>query len=434
VIWNNIIGTLYCHDAKTGDVRWKVTPDYYRLGFSKTFAPLVAKGMVVSGIGGGEYGVRGFLEARNAETGKRVWKTYTIPGPGEAGHDTWPKNNDLWEHGGAPTWITGSFDPELNLIYWTTGNAGPWSSEQRPGDNLYCCSVLALDADTGKIKWHFQMVPNDDWDYDCNVTPILTEIDYEGKKTPIIAMAVKNGFLFVLDRRNGKFLKSAKFFETEKDFWAKGLDPKSGRPIETGTARPKKGSTERVFVAPSALGAANWWGMALYPAKQWMIIVANETGNDRIWDQPVEYEPGKEFVGWKADEFAKATRRTTEYPGRVCAYDLTANPPKKVWEAAPELEVRWGGPLVTGGGLVFTGTMRGYLQALDADTGKRIWQFQTGSGIMAHPVTFSVDGKQYVAIVSGKGGVANPASLSEDFFKHMKNHNSSGMVFAFALP
>ncbi len=166
-----------------------------------------------------------------------------------------------------------------------------------------------------------------------------------------------------------------------------------------------------------------------------MFIVANETGNDRVWDDPIVWEAGKEFIGWKEGEFAKATRRTAEKIGRISAYDLTANPPKKVWDSSVrEFEPRWGGQLATAGDLLFSGTLRGYFQAFDSQTGKLLWQFQTGSGIMAHPVTYSIDGKQYIAIVSGKGGVANPASLSEDFFKHQKHHNSSGMVFAFGLP
>jgi alcohol dehydrogenase (cytochrome c) len=187
VIWNNLVGTIYCHDARTGDVIWKVTPDYFRLGYSKTQAPLIVKGMVITGTTGGEHGVRGFLEALDAETGERVWKTYTIPAPGEPGHETWPQDSDAWEHGGAPTWISGAFDPELDLIYWTTGNGGPWSSEQRSGDNLYTCSVLAFDTDTGTIRWHYQFVPNDDWDYDANVTPVLTQIDHEGESKPVFS-------------------------------------------------------------------------------------------------------------------------------------------------------------------------------------------------------------------------------------------------------
>lgn len=429
VYWCNIVGTLFCHDAKTGEVIWKVTPDYYRLGFSKTFAPLIVKGMVITGIGGGEFGVRGFIEARSAETGKRIWKTYTIPAPGEPGSETWPSEGDAWEHGGGPTWITGSYDPDLNLIYWSTGNAGPWSALERPGDNLYTCCMLALEPATGKIRWHFQFVPGDDWDFDCNGTPILTEIEHEGKMTPVAVQAVKNGFLYVLDRRNGRFLKAVRVSDTLN--WAKGVDPKTGRPIENSGVRTRKGSREKVFVAPSALGTVNWWGMAFDPRRQSVILVANETGNDLVWD-PIPYVPGDLFSGLREPEFPHATRRTTERPGRVCAWDLRTM--KKRWEAEPELEVRWGGSVVTGGDLVFTGTMRGYLQALDAETGKRLWQFQTGSGIMAHAITYAVAGKQYVTVVSGKGGAANPASLSYDFFKHMKNHNQSGMVFTFALP
>ena len=433
VFWNSIIGTIYCHNARTGEVIWKVTPDYYRLGFSKTLAPLVVKGMVINGVGGGEFGIRGYLEARDADTGKRIWKTYTIPAPGEPGHDTWPQDNDMWEHGGAPTWITGSYDPDLNLIYWTTGNAEPWSSEQRPGDNLYTCSVLAFDADTGKIKWHFQFVPNDDWDYDSNVTPILTELEHDGQMTPVIAMAVKTGFLYVLDRRSGEFLKAVKFSETPSPpFWAIGLDPETGRPIESPGARPETGSEDPVFVAPSVIGSTNWFGTAFHPGRQWVIIVANETGNDRIWEH-IEYIPGELFIGADIDDFGTAMHLTAELPGRLCAYDLRTM--EKVWEAEREEEVRWGGPLVTGGELVFSGTLRGFLQALNAETGKTLWQFQTGSGIMAHPITYAVDGKQYVALLSGKGGVANPAlDLFPEFFQNMKNHNQSGMVFAFGLP
>lgn len=347
VYWNNIIGTVYCHDAKTGEVIWQETPDYFRLGFSKTLAPLIVKGMVITGISGGEYGIRGFLEALDAETGERVWKTYTIPGPGEKGHETWPQNNDAWEHGGAPTWVTGVYDPDLSLIYWTTGNAGPWSSEQRPGDNLHTCSVIAFDADTGAMKWTYQLVPNDDWDYDANVTPVLTEIEHEGKQTPVIALAIKTGFLYVLDRRDGRFLKGVKFSDTPvPPFWATGLDPETGRPIESVHARPRKGMEDSVVVSPSATGTANWFSTAFHPPNQLMVIVANETTNHRFWT-PDEYVPGEFFISGNLEEFEDKEfegmfRRVGEWPGRVCAYDLRTM--TKKWEAQREPEIRWGGP------------------------------------------------------------------------------------------
>jgi len=277
VYWNNIIGTLFCHDAKTGKVIWKVNPDYYRLGYSKTFAPLIVKGRIVTGIGGGEWGVRGYLEARDADTGKRVWKTYTIPAPGEPSSETWPKGSDIWEHGGGPTWITGSYDPELNSIFWTTGNAGPWSGEQRLGLNLYTCCALSLDADTGKIKWHYQFVRNDDWDFDVNQTPILTELDHSGQKTPVLAVANKAGYLWVLDRRNGKFLKATKFSETPSPpFWSTGLDA-NGQPIESPHARAKK-KGDRPFVAPSALGLSQLVEPGARPAPQ---LVVHRRQRDR---------------------------------------------------------------------------------------------------------------------------------------------------------
>lgn len=317
----------------------------------------------------------------------------------------------------------------MNLIYWTTGNGAPWSSEQRPGDNLYSCSVLALDADTGKIRWHFQFVPSNDWDYDCNTVPILAELPHGGETVPVLVAAVKNGYFYVIDRRSGKFLKDAQFADLVT--WAKGLDPVTGRPIETGTARPKPGTKEKVTVAPSALGAANWWATAYDPGRKSLFIVANETIMDHTWE-PIDFVPGQPYIGVNHSEFSEGLRRSAPRPGRVAAWDLVTM--KKKWEAERELEVRWGGPLATGGDLVFSGTLRGFLQALDSDTGRRLWQFQTGSGIMAHPVTYSVNGRQYVAIVSGKGGVANPAGLSPDLIRHRINHHNSGMVFAFALP
>lgn len=428
VIWVNFVGQIFAHDARTGKVRWKRTTADYNLGYTRTLAPLIVKGKVILGTSGGEFGCRGFVEALDAETGKPTWTTHTIPGPGEPGHETWPEG-DQWKNGGAPTWVTGSYDPELNLIYWTTGNGAPWSSENRPGDNLYCCSVLALDADSGKIRWHFQFVPNDEWDFDCCTTPILAEIDWEGERTPVMTTGVKNGFLYLLDRRTGKFLKGRQF--ADKVNWARGLDPVTGRPIETGTARPPRGTRQQVEVIPSALGAANWWGCAFDRARGSVILVSNETGMRHVWE-PMKYDPGKEYIGWDAQQFQAHTRRTAPRPGRVTAWDLATL--EKKWEAPRESEIRWGGPLVTGGDLVFTGTMRGLLQALDAGNGRPLWQFQTGSGIMAHPVTYSVNGRQYVAVMSGRGGVANPTYISQDFFKDLKNHNSSGMVFAFALP
>lgn len=427
VIWCNFAGEIFAHDARSGKVRWRANTADYRRGYTRTLAPLVVKGRVILGSSGGEFGVRGFVEALDAETGKPAWRTHTIPAPGETGHETWPAG-DQWEHGGSPTWVTGSYDPELNLIYWTTGNGAPWSADERPGDNLFSCSVLALDADTGERKWHFQFVPNDDWDYDCNTTPILTEIEWQGERTPVLLAAVKSGYFYVIDRRSGRFLKGIQF--ADQINWAKGLDPVTGRPLETGAARPRKGTDDRVFVIPSALGAANWWGSALDAKRNTLVLVANETGMRHVWD-PVEFEPGKEFIGWAPGEFRDNTKRTARRPGRVCAWDLTTF--RKTWEAPRESEVRWGGPLVTGGDLVFTGTMRGFLQALDADTGKLHWQFQTGSGIMAHPMTYAVDDQQYVAVLSGRGGVANPTYVSKDFFRDVKNHNTSGMVFAFGL-
>ena len=433
VIWSNMTSTIFCHEASTGKLMWQKTSDDYRLGYTKGMAPLIVRGKVITGMAGGEFGTRGYVEAHDADTGKQVWKSYTIPGPGEPGHETWPKNSDAWKHGGAQTWITGSYDPELNLIYWTTGNGGPWSGEARPGSNLHCASVLALDADTGKIRWYYQFVPNDDWDFDASVTPVLAEVEHDGRVTPVIAMALKSGFLYVLDRRDGRFLKGVKFSDTpEPPFWAKGLDPKTGRPIESPHARPNTESNGRTFVAPSVLGGANWWSMAFHPTRQWIVIVSNETGNERFWDKPMEYKPGTVF-GPDLSQMGRSTRRTAERPGRVSAYDLRTM--KKQWEAEPEPEVRWGGPLVTAGDLVFAGTMRGFLQALDATNGRTLYQFQTGSGIMAFPITYAVGGKQYIAIVSGKGGVADRSlNFFPDFFRDLKNHNTSGMVFGFALP
>jgi alcohol dehydrogenase (cytochrome c) len=427
VIWCNVAGTIFAHDRRTGEVRWSVTPDNYKLGFVKSLAPLIVKGKVIVGTSGGQYGVRGFVEALDAETGQRAWKTYTIPGPGEPGHETWPQDNDSWEHGGGCTWVTGSYDPELNLIYWGTGNAGPWNADKRPGDNLYTCSLLALDADTGKIRWHYQVVPNDTWDYDASVTPVLTEIEHDGKTVPVIVVAVKDGFFYVLDRRDGNFLKARQF--ADRVTWCKGLDRATGRPIPNPDARPN--GTKRVFVSPSAVGATNWWGTAHHPGRKWLYIVANETGMEHVF-KPVDYVPGQLFTGYYVEELPKVMYRTSKTPGRLIAFDLQTM--DKRWEAEREPQVRWGGMLVTAGELLFAGTMRGYLQAMDAETGKRLWQFQTGSGVMAHPVTYAVGGKQYVAVVSGRGGVANPGSISPSFFEGLKNQHASGMVFAFALP
>ena len=382
------IGTLDAHlyalDAHSGAVRWKVKLGDNKLGYAVTGAPLAVKDKIIVGISGGESGIRGFLDAYDAKTGKRAWRFHTVPGPGDAGHDTW--GGDSWKTGGAPTWITGSFDPDLNLLYWGVGNPGPdWNGDVRPGDNLYSCSLLALDVDSGKLKWHFQFTPHDTHDWDANQTPVLVDLNLNGQARKCIATANRNGFYYLLDRTNGAFILGKAF---TKQTWAKGLDNK-GRPIVLPNSEP---TAEGVLIYPSLQGATNWASPAYHPKHQLFYVAVREMGS-YYYKTDVEYEPGAPFLGGGE----QALSGDNAY-GAIRALDVKTGALKWEFKVTTPL---WAGVMSTAGDLVFGSTNEGNFYALDAKTGTPLWDFQLGAGIRSNPMTYMVDGKQYVLITAG---------------------------------
>jgi alcohol dehydrogenase (cytochrome c) len=382
------IGTLDCFlvalDAKSGAVRWETRVADNNTGHSITAAPLAIEGKIIVGISGGEAGIRGFLDAYDAKTGKLAWRLWTIPGPGEPGHDTW--KGDSWKTGGAPTWVTGSYDPELNLIYWGTGNPGPdWNGDPRPGDNLYSCSLLAVDASTGKLRWHFQFTPHDVHDWDATEIPVLLDAEIGGRRRNLIAMANRNAFFYLLDRATGEYLLGAAY---AKQTWAKGLDGR-GRPIVIPDTEP---TIEGNLVWPSLQGATNWFSPSFSPDTKLFYVAVREMGAYYYKGEAL-YKPGTFFAGGgeralEGDKASGAIRALEVETGKVKWEFMLKSPP-------------WAGVLSTAGGVVFGGSDEGNFFALDALSGKELWDFQTGGAIAANPISFLIDGKQHVAIAAG---------------------------------
>ncbi len=383
-------------DAKTGKELWKSKAAEWKDGYSMTVAPQIASGVLITGISGAEFGIRGFIDGWDPETGKQLWRRYTIPARGEKGNETWPQNNNAWEVGGGSSWITGSYDPELDLAYWGVGNPAPWASQSRPGDNLYTSSVLALRPKTGEIVWHYQFTPGDAYDYDSNWELILSDIDVAGQRRKVLMQLNRNGFLYVIDRTNGKLI-SAKAYE--KVNWASHVDMATGRPVETEVAK-KLRANEQVELWPSTTGGKNWPHAAYNPNTG--LLYANTIHQARMYKHlpTQEHKPGQRYMFVENLPIAK---KPGEPHGHIDAIDpLTA---EKKWRVPLTDFQIWSAMLATGGGLLFTGKTTGEFIALDADNGKQLWQFQTGSGINAMPVTFTHNGRQYVTVLSGLGGL-----------------------------
>ncbi|KJC56815.1 quinonprotein alcohol dehydrogenase [Bradyrhizobium sp. LTSPM299] len=391
-------------DAKTGKELWRQKAADIKEGYSMTVAPLVADGVVITGISGAEFGTRGFIDGWDPATGKKLWRTYTIPTPDEPGGDTW--KGDTWKLGGGSTWITGSYDAELNTVYWGIGNPGPFNAAVRPGDNLYTCSVLALDPKTGKIKWHYQFSPNNPFDYDSVAEMVLADINVEGKPTKVLMDANRNGFFYVLDRTNGKLITANPYVKVN---WASGVDLKTGRPIDTDIVKDARDG-KKVTVYPSILGGKNWEPMSYNP--QTGLAYANTLAfGGKYKSEPATYKQGEWYVGMDLTdpwEWGDGPR------GHLKAIDPMTG--KAKWEAASDIP-RFSGVLSTAGGVVFTGALTGEFEAFDADSGKKLWQFQTGSGIEGQPVTWQQDGVQYIAVASGYGGVYSLFSGDERLAK-----------------
>jgi alcohol dehydrogenase (cytochrome c) len=385
---------LVALNREDGKQVWEQTIDNWKNGVTTNSAPLVVGDHVIVGVSGGEYGVRGYLKSFNAKTGALEWTTYTVPGPKEPGNETWP--GDTWMHGGAPTWQTGAYDAETNTLYWGTGNPWPWNSDLRKGDNLWSCALLALDPDTGKINWAYQYTPNDAWDYDGNNAPILVDVTIDGQPVKAAVQSNRNGFFYVLDREKGKFIYAVPTIEGIN--WTNGLDPKTGRPNVNEAKRPVSGGEKVEPIVPGLEGGTNWFPMAYNPDLGLVFFATNHWAMSLKAMKPedVKYVAGAYFFGVDYQMY-----RLTDKIGLIKAFDPARK--KFVWEVSSPLPL-FAGMLATKSGLLFTGDEQGFFLALDAKTGKELWKFQTGSGINASPITYELDGVQYVAILSGLGG------------------------------
>jgi alcohol dehydrogenase (cytochrome c) len=377
---------LLCLDVRSGHLLWDVAYAEGNKNYGATSAPLVVKDKVLVGTSGGDDGVRGFVAAYDAETGKQAWRFWTIPGPGEPGSESWP--GDMYLRGGATTWMPGTYDPELNTIYWCTSNPAPdFDGAVRPGDDLYTDSVLALDPDAGKLKWYFQFTPHDLYDYDATETPVLVDAVYKGQQRKLLVQANRNGFLYVLDRTNGKFLSAIPFAKQLN--WAKSIDAQ-GRPVLTG-AKP---SAEGTVICPGLVGATNWYSPSYNPATHLFYFVALENC-DTFFLKPEKFSEGRTY-------YATGTRRAPGTPRQkiLLAYNLDTN--SIAW-SYPQIGEgsSSGGTMTTAGGVVFFGDDAESFEAVDAKTGKPLWHFTTGQRFHASPMSYAVLGKQYVAIAAG---------------------------------
>ena len=390
---------LVAIDSVTGHPTWTTTVADPAIGYAMTLAPLVVKDTIVVGVAGGEYGIRGFIAAYHAETGDEVWRFHTIPGPGEPGHDTWPSGSDAWEHGGSATWLTGSYDPDLDLIYWGTGNPGPdFNPAQRLGDNLYSDSVVALDADTGELRWHFQFTPNDPYDYDSVQIPVL--VDYEaddGSTLKLMLWANRNGFFYVLNRETGRFVRGQPFVDVN---WAEGLDD-NGRPVQT--PQPPGAVTY-----PGVSGGTNWYSPSYSPATRLFYVPTWEGYGTVFTPAESEYQPGRGFGGGTVDlgEMPPLGRGPvnswTETAGRGAVIAIDPSSGEERWRFEMT-DVTTSGILTTASNLLFTGGREGYFQALDAGSGELLWRTSLGGQIANGPITYAVGGTQYVAVAAGNG-------------------------------
>jgi alcohol dehydrogenase (cytochrome c) len=417
-------GKLSAVDAATGKELWTTTVVDYKQGSVITSPPLVVKNMVITGFGGGEYGARGSLQAYDINTGKEVWKTWTVPGTGEANNDTW--KGDSWQHGGAAPWLVGSYDPKTNTLFWGTSNPSPWNSIVRStGDgnygklsNLYSSSTVAFDADTGKIKWWVQATPQDAWDYDGVNELVLADLTIAGKKTPVYMKADRNGFFYVVNRETGKIISAEKYVPTT---WASKIDIATGKPAEDADKRPGPNHPVK-GVCPNLIGGKNWQPMSFNPQTGLVYIPSNNVCMD--WSvSEVNYRKGVFYLG---AEFPTLPG-PGGYMGELMAWDPVAQ--KQVWGVKTDLPFN-GGTLTTAGGLTFWGDLHGMFRAFDAKNGKELWKIPLGSGIGAGPISYAVNGKQYIAVVVGRTA-AIPAFLGDVGKKMTEATPEGGAIFVF---
>lgn len=419
---------LVALDARTGAVVWETEVENYLAGYYMTLAPLVVKGKVVVGVSGGEMGIRGFIQAFDAETGESVWKTYTIPGPGQPGHDTWA--GDTWKTGGVSIWITGSYDPETNLTYWGTGNGGPFMGSARPGDNLYATSVIALDADSGELKgWH-QYHWNGSWDWDEVSAPLLIDVERDGRAFKGLVHAGRNGYLWLLERSADKIsFVDAQPFVRQNVFTR--LDPTTGRPEYDPVRIPDIGT--RAEFCPSVWGGKDWPPSAYSPKTGYVYIPANENLCGAMRGEPATYRPGELFIGLKISDIEVIPHEDAKaHIGELQAWDM--NTGKRVWTTTFRSH-NWGPVLTTGGGLVFSGgTNDRYFRAFDARTGEVVWRQRTNSGVTGVPSSYAIDGVQYIAVQSGWGVDAQrKQELLDKAFGRTVHIPQGGVLWVFAL-
>ena len=368
---------------KSGAMIWDTAMEDYRNGYSGTTAPLVVKDKVIVGVAGAEYGVRGFIDAYDAQTGKRSWRFYTTAGPGDPGHSTWRGTDPkAWEKGGGSIWVNGAYDPELNLVYWGTGNAGPdYDGSAREGDNLYTASIVALDADTGRLRWHYQFTPHDVWDWDATQMPVLADLTIGGQPRKVVMFANRNGFFYLLDRATGQLIRAKPFIETS---WAKEIQA-NGRPMLLPNSIP---SEEGTRICPDQTGGTNWMPPSFDKALGLLFVTAREScGIFFTWKD--DYNAGDSYRGGAVQRVSQSSV--------LRAIDVVSG--ERRWDF-PYASQSWAGVLSTASGLVFAGSS-GNFMAFDARTGKNLWHFQTGSALYAGAITYMVDGRQYVLLPSG---------------------------------
>jgi alcohol dehydrogenase (cytochrome c) len=429
---------LVCLDRNTGEEIWdtaitapgtdgKEVGDIYKMAYSATLAPLVIKDKVIVGISGAEYGIRGFIDAYDLKTGKRLWRFYTVPSADDkADHAkkalaTWDGNS--WLTGGGSAWVTGTYDPELNTLYWGIGNPSPdFNGEVRKGDNLYTCSILALNPDDGSYKWHFQNSPHDVWDYDGVNEPVLVDVNRDGKRIKALVQAHRNGYFYCLNRETGEFLYGKPFCEvtwTDRTKGADGLDPKTGRPFVSPSALPTAAGSR---VCPGPAGGKEWCPIA-YDEANALAIVPVINNCAKVTSGKAFFIKGQPYWG------SAMTLIDNQASGSLKAIDVTTGDIK--WQVSTRSPMV-AGVLATGGGLVFTGDAEGNFTAYDAKTGKDLWTFQCGSGHHSGPITYTLDGRQYIAVCVGWGGWT--AGFAGDGAPWLRNARRGNTLFVFALP
>ena len=419
---------LIALDARTGKEVWTTKVEENKNGYYMTNAPLVADGKVMVGVSGGELGIRGIVAAFNVDTGAPVWKAFTVPAPGEPGSETWPAGGNQWKTGGAATWVTGNYDPDTNLVFWGTGNGGPWMGDQRPGDNLYTSSTVAIDVATGQIKGHHQYDPNESWDWDEVSPPILVDYQRNGRTIKGLIDVGRDGYLWFLERTDGKInFVEAKPFVKQNAY--KSVDPKTGRPDVDPAHKP--GTGKMADFCPSLSGGKNWPPIAFSPETRMIYIPANENICGTSIGREVEYIPGRNYTG---ASLSFTVEPGADHFGEVQAWNVDTG--QRVWTHTFPKSINWGPMLATSGGLVFSGgTNDRMFRAYDATNGKVLWEFPTNSGVLGTPASFAVGGTQYIAVQSGWGvdarGVNN--NLNRFFPGEYPEVPDGGAVWVFAV-